>query len=61
MANWIKCSERMPEKYVDVLVCDSKLNVFISHQRYGYWRDLRVGESRFEVTHWMPLPEPPQE
>ncbi len=62
---WIPCSERMPDEgeyvlvYTDVLKCiyiGTKSNkpdshVFIS-ANHGY---------RLNCTHWMPLPEPPEQ
>lgn len=58
---WIKCSERMPEEhqstdYVseEVLVFTSDGEVEISFTDYGRWNCLEL------VTHWMPLPAPPE-
>lgn len=66
---WIPVSERLPEKDKQVLVCLSGLSLIT----LGYldnWAsqwDLRekvLGYTLFEtheaVTHWQPLPEPPQ-
>lgn len=60
-AGWIKCSERMPEEhqstdYVseEVLVFTSDGEVEISFTDYGRWNCLEL------VTHWMPLPAPPE-
>ena len=61
MANWIKCSEWMPELHKQVLVCDENKKVFICCYAQGYWRDYRVGNSFSDITYWQPLPEPPQE
>ena len=61
---WIPCSERLPkhdgEKYLVTLYSD-RINVVsmrISYcymNRDGFWSDVPVG---YEVTAWMPLPEP---
>ncbi|WP_376783158.1 DUF551 domain-containing protein [Atlantibacter hermannii] len=56
---WIKCSERVPEDK-DHVVC---INVsrggtpFVAFRCENLW----VSGSNYqpEVTHWMPLPEPP--
>ena len=66
---WISCSERMPEIRQTVI----GWNVYEVRQcvytRNKYAKTQKGRESRFEtltgiwhgVTHWMPLPEPPQE
>ncbi|OBU13037.1 DUF551 domain-containing protein [Morganella psychrotolerans] len=65
--NWIKCSERMPKHGQRVIIAS------VSGVTYGYYDDGRhlkkqvgkwysgnrlLGE---EATHWMPLPQPPEE
>lgn len=58
---WIKCSDEYPEQEQTVLVYDKGGNIFKCHHKHGFWRDFRVGNSHHEITHWQPLPEPPQE
>ncbi|EJF4177509.1 DUF551 domain-containing protein [Salmonella enterica subsp. enterica serovar Heidelberg] len=69
--SWISCSERMPEKNQNVLVSvnfDSSLvEPLICSARYT-GSTFRRGEATIkpgngveQVTHWMPLPEPPKE
>ncbi|GAB7579311.1 DUF551 domain-containing protein [Escherichia coli] len=68
---WISCSERMPEKNQNVLISvnfDSDLvEPLICSARYT-GSTFRRGEATIkpgngieQATHWMPLPEPPQE
>lgn len=63
---WISCSERMPEETGDIIVVsDGIVMSGISYSRRDgfyiaaleYDDDEPIGG----VTHWMPLPEPPQE
>ena len=69
MANWIKCSERMPNTKTAVLVA-------VEFDRKGDWRmkwatyipghpDANDGwiipGASWTPTHWQLLPEPPQE
>ncbi|HHV1750874.1 TPA: dATP/dGTP pyrophosphohydrolase domain-containing protein [Escherichia coli] len=62
---WISCSERMPEETGDIIVVsDGIVMSGISYSRRDgfyiaaleYDDDEPIGG----VTHWMPLPEPPQ-
>ena len=57
---WVRCSDRMPAKRVNVLVSDAGGNKFICCHENGFWRDFRVGFSRHEIIHWTPLPAAPQ-
>lgn len=62
VSSWIPCSERMPEDYANVLAYNYGDGVLIAN----YSHCLREWMETFEcyplnsVTHWMPLPEPPQ-
>ncbi len=68
---WISCSERMPEKNQNVLISvnfDSDLvEPLICSARYtgSTFRrgdvTVRPGNGIEQATHWIPLPEPPQE
>lgn len=62
---WIPCSERMPEDFQDVLIWDNRDETsFTGHYAEcdGWTVDgYDVDRSPFDITHWMPLPEPPEE
>lgn len=63
---WISVEERLPEERQKVMVCGLR-----NGMQVGAFRGLsRSGRNRkwwwkkdtiLEVTHWMPLPEPPKE
>ncbi len=62
--SWISCSERMPKGYADVLVTDGEHVEVKWWDESGYWdswTELNSDIFADEITHWMPLPEPPQE
>jgi hypothetical protein len=65
---WIKCSDRLPKPDIPVLCIDAcigkncVLSLFDSSCDKYCWMD----ESGFyvrkkEITHWMPLPKPPEQ
>ncbi|HEA8582798.1 TPA: DUF551 domain-containing protein [Escherichia coli] len=59
---WISCSERMPKGYADVLVTDGEHVEVKWWDESGYWNswtELNSDILAHEMTHWMPLPEPP--
>lgn len=49
---WIPVTERLPKPFVTVLTC------FLGGVYFGYRQPNVDWEG---VTHWMPLPEPPEE
>ena len=61
MHKWISVKDRLPSepdlvtgKYHSlIIVCDKDGNV-----GFTYW-DAHLGMPNTDVTHWMPLPEPP--
>lgn len=62
-SGWVACAERMPEDYAPVLVwtldahCPCRVGWWDGE---NWWRD-GGGEKLYEtVTHWMPLPAPPE-
>ena len=69
-AGWISCSDAVPAEYCDVILLDDLGNVFpgswdkVFCPTCGGNKMAFVDKDGVEVessTHWMPLPEPPQE
>lgn len=77
MSEWISVKDRLPKKYVEVLVCvevylDSddgqgfekkrfvNTDCLIKKTNNGMTWAITGGTEGFTVTHWMPLPEPPE-
>ncbi|MBB7798152.1 DUF551 domain-containing protein [Escherichia coli] len=63
---WISCSERMPEETGDIIVVSD--GIVMSGISYSRRDGLYIAALEYDddepiggVTHWMPLPEPPQE
>ena len=59
---WIPVTERLPANGDTVIVCDARedyVNCFWYDMGWWYSEGYRV--SLDEITHWMPLPEPPKE
>ncbi|UZN98647.1 hypothetical protein PRB88_gp06 [Klebsiella phage vB_Kpn_ZC2] len=54
--SWMPVSERMPENDVSVLTFDGMYKR-VHHAMYGHWQCCEPGK----ITHWMPLPDAPQE
>ena len=63
---WISCSERMPDDGQHVIIlCDGAFVLYAQYRDGEFFDIVRNGDEFFEtqsrnVTHWMPLPEPPQ-
>ncbi len=71
MPEWISVKDRLPEENTRVLICTQWGDVWMASYysecriAQAYWdvETLRGGGIDFkatEVTHWMPLPEPPK-
>lgn len=66
MSQWVKCSERMPEETDDIIVACSDgivMSGISYHHRKGFYiaaLEYDSDEPVTDVTHWRPLPEPPE-
>lgn len=62
---WIAVTERLPEKEGSYLVCSKTGKVYTSHyyteKKWSEWYTRKAEWSHPNVTHWMPLPNPPTE
>lgn len=59
---WISVKDDLPKKRTRVLVSDGQLvtQAIINHR--GDWANWYTIDNEYfnDVTHWMPLPEPPK-
>ena len=59
-SEWIPCSERTPSKFLWVL-CAGRDGMGVFRYTGAKWLDENgLAYSTNEITHWMPLPEPPE-
>jgi len=69
MQGWIPVSERLPEEYqhengepmeFNVMILGSKIptTLCFNGDEWFEWSDW---DKSYDITHWMPLPEPPKE
>ena len=56
---WIKVSERLPESVDEVLAYCNKFGIIMAFLSNGRWYSYE-NQNALYVTHWMPLPEPPE-
>ena len=68
MSEWINTIEKMPDGGRDVLVFNTNGTIFVAYHMPNLTLDLDewfislIGApATYEVTHWVPLPEPPKE
>lgn len=61
MTSWISVKDKLPHLSTDVLMWQKgviipRIGFYVDGSWWDFWSDRRVQN----VTHWMPLPEPPQ-
>ena len=68
MISWIKCSDRVPDNknglWSDEVAAVSDIGcVFKLSCMNGYWQRTRefIDSGSSSITHWQPLPAPPEE
>lgn len=65
MTEWVKCSDRLPEKDIGILIFWNGNVRMAELQNTGSHFDFFVSGTFYldgeDVTHWMPLPEPPND
>lgn len=63
MSAWISVEDRLPQAFQPVIVCREKGKgeyiVEQGHKDVGDWWKV-YGTRTKNVTHWMPMPEPPR-
>ena len=58
---WISVEDGLPDDTsVDVLVCDCSGACTVACMGTYYWTVWDQSWKSDEITHWMPLPEPPK-
>lgn len=57
---WISVEERLPGEKQRVIVRCKTVGTTVGWRLWGEWMT-DLGDGGSEVTHWMPLPEPPEE
>ena len=56
MNQWIDVEDKLPDKDDNYLVYQRQGNIYIA---YCYNGSFSFNRGPYTVTHWMPLPEPP--
>lgn len=60
-SEWISVNEKLPKIGVPVLVTDKQGNVCIRAITCKINGKKRWSQGKSDITHWMPLPNPPEQ
>ena len=60
MSEWISVKDRLPKLNQEILGYEKDIVYWGFYSQFGFLDTLEECE-RKETTHWMPLPNPPQE
>lgn len=58
--DWVSVEERLPPKKQNVLAYSPRSGIAEADYADGVWMQYRWSAVMDDVTHWMPLPEPPE-
>lgn len=71
MSEWISVKDRLPPECEDVLIYSNGFSIIGAFLAYGTngpicwqvndWDESEISHALKEVTHWMSLPNPPEE
>jgi len=62
MSDWISVKDRLPTLNSDYLVfANNSIHIMIWDKHWHSFLDLDGPLNHEDVTHWMPLPEPPKQ
>ena len=59
--NWIRVSERIPEKRKEVLIYTAYGEISLGWNENGTWHDISDGHAGADVTWWAEKPDGPEE
>ena len=60
MSEWIKVEDRLPDEGANVLTADKIGRVYHCTHRRNKFKLMFHCDDHSRVTHWMPLPDPPE-
>lgn len=65
MSKWIKCTDELPDDFIDVLFTDGVSVAYMWLDCEGYWDSyVDIGNRSIcteDIIYWMPLPKLPGE